>query len=267
MPKKLAALAIISRELATDSSPRRAAGRRRIAGPRHRPKLDLAVLRQPQPPTAQRDRVRRRGRHRSHRTSPITWTDSRKRSARFETAGATCTAFVTAPATALALAQLKKLPTDSNEPLLAADAASPTKRAWPVCRCGSAQPSQRTPFGRSDKSPQLRGAARRRHARRGRIRPTSPATGSAIRVTLRAAFGFAHPASIVKITHRVTTLRRTGFTPFARQQGARPPSDGSGTRAPHRQSRSPQPCDTAQATTVARARGTGACPCRGAEPR
>ena len=129
VPKKLAALSIISRELATDSSPaaQQVVGEslaRDIAR-----KLDAAFFTNTTAngPSGIGSVA---GVGTADTVFPITNTDGFAQAVSLiETAGAKCTAFVTSPATALALATLKKLPTGSNEPLLAADAASPSKRS------------------------------------------------------------------------------------------------------------------------------------------
>ena len=249
VPKKLAALSIISRELATDSSPaaQQVVGEslaRDIAR-----KLDVAFFANTTPngpsgiaSVAGVNAV----------TSDYSDTDGFSEAiSEIETAGASATAFVTNPATALALAQLKKLSTGSNEPLLAADAASPSKRSVsgvPLWVSPAVAADVVWALDKSRSFVVLHGAVDLRVDESAYF--SSDRIG--IRVTLRAAFGFRAPAEHREDQHGVTTLRRTGFTPIARQQGARPPSDGSGTRAPHRQSRQPRPAVTAQATTVAR---------------
>ena len=115
-----------------------------------------------------------------------------------ETVGATVTAFVTSPATALALAKVKTA-TGSNQPVLGMDATSATSRqilgvplyvgqyvaantlwaidssrTWLVVRDDAKVEADRSVFFTSDRV--------------------------AVKATMRAAFGFTHPQSIVKVT-------------------------------------------------------------------
>lgn len=115
-----------------------------------------------------------------------------------ETVGATVTAFVTSPATALALATIKQA-TGSNQPVLGADATSATSRqilgvpmfvsqyvaantlwavdasrVWLVVRDDATVESDRSVFFTSDRV--------------------------AVKATMRAGFGLVHPQSVVKVT-------------------------------------------------------------------
>ncbi len=115
-----------------------------------------------------------------------------------ETVGATVTAFVTSPATALALATIKQA-SGSNQPVLGADATSATSRqilgvplyvsqyvaantlwaidasrVWLVVRDDATVEADRSVFFTSDRV--------------------------AVKATMRAGFGFVHPQSVVKIT-------------------------------------------------------------------
>jgi HK97 family phage major capsid protein len=115
-----------------------------------------------------------------------------------ETVGATVTAFVTSPATALALATIKQ-GTGSNQPVLGMDATSATSRqilgvplhvspyvaantlwavdasrVWLVVRDDATVEADRSVFFTSDRV--------------------------AVKATMRAGFGFVHPQSVVKVT-------------------------------------------------------------------
>lgn len=115
-----------------------------------------------------------------------------------ETVGATVTAFVAGPATALALAKIKTQ-TGSNQPVLGTDATSATSRTvlgvpllvspfvpadtlwavdrsrlWLVVRDDATVEADRSVFFTSDRV--------------------------AVKATMRAGFGFVHPQSIVKVT-------------------------------------------------------------------
>lgn len=115
-----------------------------------------------------------------------------------ETVGATVTAFVTSPATALALATIKQA-TGSNQPVLGTDATSATSRqilgvplyvsqyvaantlwaidasrVWLVVRDDATVEADRSVFFTSDRV--------------------------AVKATMRAGFGFVHPQSVVKVT-------------------------------------------------------------------
>lgn len=115
-----------------------------------------------------------------------------------ETVGATITAFVTSPATALALATVKTA-TGSNQPVLGQDATSATGRmilgvpllvsqyvaantlwaidgslVWLVVRSDAEVTADRSVFFTSDRV--------------------------AVRATMRAGFGFVHAQSVVKVT-------------------------------------------------------------------
>jgi HK97 family phage major capsid protein len=115
-----------------------------------------------------------------------------------ETVGATVTAFVTSPATALALATVKQA-AGSNAPLLGTDATSATSRqilgvplyvsqfvppdtlyaldasrVWLVVRDDTTVEADRSVFFTSDRV--------------------------AVKATMRAAFGFVHPQSVVRVT-------------------------------------------------------------------
>jgi HK97 family phage major capsid protein len=115
-----------------------------------------------------------------------------------ETVGATVTAFVTSPATALALATIKTA-TGSNEPVLGSDATSATSRrilgvplfvsqyvpantlyaldmsrVWMVVRDDAEVTADRSVFFTSDRV--------------------------AVRATMRVGFAFPHPQSVVKVT-------------------------------------------------------------------
>ena len=115
-----------------------------------------------------------------------------------ESVGARITAFVTNPATALDLATIK-VATGSNQPVLGSDATSPTarqilgvplhvsefvaadtlwaidgSRAWLVVRDDATVESDRSVFFTSDRV--------------------------AVKATMRAGFGFVHPASVVRVT-------------------------------------------------------------------
>lgn len=115
-----------------------------------------------------------------------------------ETVGATVTAFVTSPATALALATIKQA-TGSNQPVLGVDATSATSRSilgvplyvsqyvaantlwavdasrmWLVVRDNATVETDKSVFFTSDRV--------------------------AVRATMRAGFGFVHPQSVVKVT-------------------------------------------------------------------
>jgi HK97 family phage major capsid protein len=114
-----------------------------------------------------------------------------------ETVGATVTAFVTSPATALALATVKTA-TGSNQPVLGQDATSATgrmilgvpllvsqyvaantlwavdgSRVWLVVRADATVEADRSVFFTSDRV--------------------------AVKATMRAGFGFVHPQSVVKV--------------------------------------------------------------------
>lgn len=118
--------------------------------------------------------------------------------AKAEAVGATITAFVTSPATALALAKVKQA-TGSNAPLLGADPTTPTSRVvqgvplyvsqyvaantlwgidgsrtWLVVRDDATVEADRSVFFTSDRV--------------------------AIKATMRCAPGFAHAAAVVKVT-------------------------------------------------------------------
>ena len=197
VPKKLAALSIIRRELATDSSPaaQQVVGEslaRDIAR-----KLDSAFFgtTATNGPSGIGSVAGVNG-----VTSDFSDTDGFDEAiSEIQTAGATATAFVTNPATALALAQLKKLPTNSNEPLLAADAASPTKRSVagvPLWVSPAVAADTVWALDKSRSFVVLHGAVTLAVDESAYF--SSDRIG--IRVTLRAAFGFAHPASIAKIT-------------------------------------------------------------------
>ena len=197
VPKKLAALSIISRELATDSSPaaQQVVGEslaRDIAR-----KLDAAFF-----GTTVTNGPSGIGSVAGVNTATSDFTDVDgflEAISEIETAGATTTAFVIAPATALALAQLKKLSTGSNEPLLAADAASPTKRSVagvPLWASPAVAANTVWALDRSRTFVVLHGAVTLAVDESAYF--SSDRIG--IRVTLRAAFGFAHPASIAKIS-------------------------------------------------------------------
>jgi len=115
-----------------------------------------------------------------------------------ETVGATVTAFVTSPATALALATIKTA-SGSNQPVLGTDATSATgrrilgvpllvsqfvpantlwavdsSRMWLVVRDDAKVEADRSVFFTSDRV--------------------------AVKATMRAGFGFVHPAALVKVT-------------------------------------------------------------------
>ncbi len=115
-----------------------------------------------------------------------------------EVVGATVTHFVTSPATALALAKVRT-ETGSNKPLLGADATTATgrmilgvpllvspfvaantlwaidsSRVWLVVRDDATIEADRSVFFTSDRV--------------------------AVKATMRAAFGFVHPQSVVKVT-------------------------------------------------------------------
>jgi len=115
-----------------------------------------------------------------------------------ETVGATVTAFVTSPATALALAKLKEV-SGSNVPVLGMDATSATSRTilgvpllvsqfvaantlwavdrsrvWLVVREDATVEADSSVFFTSDRV--------------------------AVKATMRAGFGFVHPQSVVKVT-------------------------------------------------------------------
>ena len=115
-----------------------------------------------------------------------------------ETVGATITHFVTSPATALALAKIRTA-SGSNEPVLGKDATSATgrmilgvplyvspfvaanvlwaidsSRVWLVVRDPATIEADRSVFFTSDRV--------------------------AVKATMRAAFGFVHPQSVVKVT-------------------------------------------------------------------
>ena len=115
-----------------------------------------------------------------------------------ETVGATVTAFVTSPATALALAKIKQS-TGSNQPVLGMDATAATSRqilgvpvyvsqyvaantlwaldssrVWLVVRDDATVEADRSVFFTSDRV--------------------------AVKATMRAGFGFVHPQSVVKVT-------------------------------------------------------------------
>jgi HK97 family phage major capsid protein len=115
-----------------------------------------------------------------------------------ETVGATVAAFVTSPATALALATIKTA-TGSNESVLGSDATSATSRqilgvplyvsqyvaantlwaldasrVWLVVRDDATVEADRSVFFTSDRV--------------------------AVNATMRAGFGFVHPQSVVKVT-------------------------------------------------------------------
>jgi HK97 family phage major capsid protein len=115
-----------------------------------------------------------------------------------ETVGATITAFVTSPATALALATVKTA-TGSNQPVLGQDATSATgrmilgvpllvsqyvaantlwavdsSRVWLVVRDDATVEADRSVFFTSDRV--------------------------AVKATMRAGFGFVHPQSVVRVT-------------------------------------------------------------------
>jgi len=115
-----------------------------------------------------------------------------------ETVGATVTAFVTSPATALALATIKQ-GTGSNQPVLGMDATAATSRSvlgvplyvsqyvaantlwavdssrvWLVVRDDATVEADRSVFFTSDRV--------------------------AVKATMRAAFGFVHPSAVVKVT-------------------------------------------------------------------
>jgi len=115
-----------------------------------------------------------------------------------ETVGATVTAFVTSPATALALATIKQ-GTGSNQPVLGMDATAATSRSvlgvplyvsqyvaantlwaidfsrvWLVVRDDATVEADRSVFFTSDRV--------------------------AVKATMRAGFGFVHPQSVVKVT-------------------------------------------------------------------
>lgn len=125
----------------------------------------------------------------------LDWAEAAKSAA--ETAYTSLTAFVSSPATALALASLKEL-TGSNKTLLSADATSPTSRVIagvplyvsPAIADGIVWgiPRQHVLFViRQDASV---------------VTDTSVFFTSdrvAVRATLRASFGFSYPASIIKI--------------------------------------------------------------------
>jgi HK97 family phage major capsid protein len=115
-----------------------------------------------------------------------------------ETVGAKVTAFVTSPATALALATIKEA-TGSNKPVLGADPTQPTgrsilgvplyvsqyvaantlwavdrSRVWLVVREGATVEADRSVYFTSDRV--------------------------AVKATMRAGFGFVHAQSVVKVT-------------------------------------------------------------------
>ncbi len=115
-----------------------------------------------------------------------------------ETVGATVTAFVAGPATALALAKIRQT-TGSNQPVLGIDATSATgrrilgvplyvsayvaantlwaidsSRVWLVVRDDAAVEADRSVFFTSDRV--------------------------AVKATMRAAFGFVHPQAVVKVS-------------------------------------------------------------------
>ncbi len=115
-----------------------------------------------------------------------------------ETVGATVTAFVTSPATALALATIKTA-TGSNQPVLGADATSATSRqiigvpmyvsqyvaantlwaidqsrVWLVVRDDTKVEADRSVYFTSDRV--------------------------AVKATMRAGFGFVHPQAVVKVS-------------------------------------------------------------------
>ena len=115
-----------------------------------------------------------------------------------EVVGATITAFVTSPATALGLAKIKQ-GTGSNQPVLGVDATSATSRkilgvplfvsayvaantlwaidgsrTWLVVRNDATVEADRSVYFTSDRV--------------------------AVKATMRAGFAFAHPASVVKVT-------------------------------------------------------------------
>ena len=115
-----------------------------------------------------------------------------------ETVGATVTAFITSPATALALAKIKQS-TGSNQPVLGMDATAATSRqilgvpvhvsqyvaantlwaidssrVWLVVRDDPKVEADRSVFFTSDRV--------------------------AVKATMRAGFGFVHPQSVVKVT-------------------------------------------------------------------
>ena len=124
------------------------------------------------------------------------WAEEAKSDA--ETAHATLTAFVAAPATALALSTIKEQ-TGSNKSLLGSDPTQPTSRtiAGVPLYTSPAVPAN-TVWGISAQHSIF---VLRQDATV--VTDTSAFFTSdrvAMRATLRVAFAFAHPASIVKVT-------------------------------------------------------------------
>lgn len=205
--KKLAALTVVSREMAQDSDPAATeligAGIARDLARR----VDLAFfgtnVTEAGPPEERDENCPRglldvAGYQEVDTGGTITNTDPFAEAlSKAETVGAATNYFVAHPATVLALAKVKKA-TGSNEPLLGADAASPSKRSVlgvpvissPAVAEGDvwAIPTDRVHIAlRDDVDLQVDGSA---FFTTDRI---------AIRATMRLAFAFPHPQAIVRL--------------------------------------------------------------------
>lgn len=199
VPAKLAGLSIITNELADDSSPAAAAAvgeglARDIAR-----KLDAAFFGSKGVSTVQpaglQDLV---GVQVIDTGAGVSNTDPFAEAlSKAETVGATITAWVTDPATALALAKVKKA-TGSNEPLLGADPTSPSKRTvlgvplyvTPAVTAGNlwAIPASRATIVVRDNT--------RLEVDRS---PFFTSDQTAVKATMRVAFAYPHPAAIVRL--------------------------------------------------------------------
>lgn len=116
-----------------------------------------------------------------------------------EVEGAVLTSFVAHPTDVLALSKLKKLTTGSNEPLLTADPTQPTRRVIlgvPIISSAAVTPG--TVWG----IPASKVFLVMREGTRLDIDSSAyfNTDSVAIRAVMRAAFGFPHPASIVRIS-------------------------------------------------------------------
>lgn len=197
-PAKVAGLTIISRELADDSNPAAA----QVVGDglardiaRRLDQAAFAGLASPAPAGL----TTLSGVQTYVNANAFTTLDFAAQAiSKAETVGAIVTAFVTSPATALALATIKQT-TGSNQPVLGMDATAATSRnilgvplhvsqyvaantlwaidasrMWLVVRNNATVEADRSVFFTSDRV--------------------------AVKATMRAGFGFVHPQSIVKVT-------------------------------------------------------------------
>lgn len=196
-PRKLAGLTVISNELAADSSPAALQvvgdglvrdlkrkvdaayfGNTTVNGPSGLGSLTTATV------------------DAGDAWTNLDWAEAAKSAA--ETVHADLTAFVASPATALALAELKELPTGSNKALLGADPTKPTSRVIsglplytsPAIADGTVWgiPQQHSMFVLRQDATVVTDTS---------VYFTSDRV--AVRATLRVSFGFTYPGAVVKV--------------------------------------------------------------------